>query len=88
MLGAMAFYLPLMIVVFLAILDGFLNGAMKQRIDAVLGSLLVAIIILGFYLFGWGMGLANILACFVWGAGMRPLARRSAAFLLAYPPKR
>jgi hypothetical protein len=47
----------LLIVVFLIVLDGFLNGALKTRIDAVLSVALLCVLGAMFYWFSWkGLG--------------------------------
>jgi len=77
----------LLIAVFLIILNGFLYGALKNRIDAILSVTLLCVLAALFYWFSWkglgtGVALAIIAASF-----LHPLARRIAAFLLAHPPK-
>ncbi len=82
------FYGALFGVVYLIMLNGFLNGSMKTRIDAILSVLLIFLIGFGFCLFEWILAFANILGCFVWGAAIRSIAKRSAIFLVSHPPGR
>lgn len=71
------------IVTFLVMLNGFLRGAKKQQIDAVLSLILVCVLLMAFVALGWKTGLLAILFAFVCASATRPIAARVAARLLA-----
>lgn len=81
------YYIALGVVVFLAMMNGFLDGSAKNQIDAAISVVWVGLLLLGWYLFGWKTGLMNILLSLSIGASVRPLARRTATWFLAHPPK-
>ncbi len=56
----------LAMVVFLVMLNGFLRGAWKPQIDAVLGGLYAALLIMLFLFFGWRVGCVSILGRSFW----------------------
>ena len=77
----------LLIVVFLIVLNGFLNGALETRIDAVLSVALLCVLGAMFYWFSWkGLG-TGVAVALIATNFLPPIARRAAAFLLAHPPK-
>jgi uncharacterized membrane protein YjjP (DUF1212 family) len=78
----------LLVVVYLIVLNGFLNGLYKGRIDATLSCLLLGIIAIVFVAVGWKGGLTSIALCFIAAGIVRPLARTTARFIYAHPPKR
>ncbi len=83
-----ALFVCLLIIVFVIMLNGFLNGALKNRIDAALSVALLGVLAVIFYCFGWkGLGI-GIALCLIAGTFFRPLARRLAMFLYSHPPKR
>lgn len=77
----------LVIVVYLIVLNGFLNGLFKARIDAILSCLLLGIIVIVFVAFGWRGGLTSIALSFIAAGIVRPFARSTARFIFAHPPK-
>jgi hypothetical protein len=54
----------LVITVYLIVLNGFLNGVFKARIDAILSCLVLGIIAIVFFAFSWRGGLTSIGAVF------------------------
>ena len=76
-------YALLAVAAFLIVLNGFLRGAKKAQIDALLSvagiSLLVAVTVIG----GWMSGLAGIVLVFVFAVASRPFAARLASRLYA-----
>jgi hypothetical protein len=73
----------LAITAFLVVLNGFLRGAKKHQIDAVLSLILVGILLTVFIAFGWRAGFVAVVLAFVYGAVTRPIAARIAARLMA-----
>lgn len=78
-----AVYVALALVAFLVVLNGFLRGAKKAQIDAVLGLLLIGLIIIAFFVAGWKLGLLGISIVFISHIVTRPIAARLASTLLA-----
>lgn len=78
-----AIYAFLVVVAFLSVLNGFLHGAKKAKLDAVLGLLLVGLIAASFVVAGWKFGLLAVAVAFVGGMLTRPLAVRLAFRLLS-----
>ena len=72
----------LALTVFLVMLNGFLLGAKKAQIDAVLSVILIGLLVTCFVFFGWKAGLAAIVSAFVCAIVARPLAARAAARFL------
>jgi len=58
-------FAALLIVVYLIVLNGFLNELFKARIDWVLSALVLGLVALIFALFGWKSGLPSIAFCFI-----------------------
>lgn len=56
------------LVTFLAVLNGQLNGASKEKIDAVIGILALSLFGLAVYVHGWLTASGYLLACFLFGA--------------------
>lgn len=73
----------LAIVTFLVVLNGFLRGAKKHQIDAVLSLVLVGVLLTAFVAFGWKAGLLAVLLAFVYAGISRPIAARVAARLMS-----
>ena len=67
---------------FFVVFNGFLRGAKKAQIDAVLSVILLGLLVTCFVFFGWKAGLAAIVSAFVYAIVARPLAARAAARLL------
>jgi len=82
-----ALFAGLVIAVYLIVLNGFLNGLFKARIDAILVCLVLGIIAIVFFAFGWRGGLTSIALCFIAAGIVRPFARSTARFIYAHPPK-
>jgi hypothetical protein len=76
-------HIGLAITAFLVVLNGFLRGAKKHQIDAVLGIVLLGILLTAFVTFGWKAGLLAMVLAFVYGALGRPVAARVAARLMS-----
>ena len=72
----------LLLVMYLAILNGFLHGAKRRLIDVGLSVLLAGLLAANWYFYGWLIALAMIAVSPVVGALMRPIAKRNAAWLL------
>lgn len=68
---------------FLVMLNGFLRGARKPQIDAVLSIMLIGLLVVAFAAFGWQAGLLAMVLTFLYAGVGRPLAARAAARLLA-----
>lgn len=69
---------------FLAILNGYLRGRLKPKIDAFLSLLFVGTLIGILLLHGWRAALLALPLSFVYGAILTPLARKTAQRLLGY----
>lgn len=78
-----AIYVALFIVTFLVVLNGFLRGAKKSQIDAVLSILLLGFIITAFFVAGWKLGLLAIVVAFLSAVVTRPIGARLASRLFA-----
>lgn len=77
----------LLLVTFLFVLNGLLNGRLKDRVDAVLCIVWLCILAITLYWFGWkGVGVALILT-FIAAVIFYPLARMAASFLYSRAPK-
>ena len=60
-----AIYIALATVAFLTVLNGYLRGAKKGHIDALLSILLLALVIAAFVLYGWKLGLLSVAIAFI-----------------------
>lgn len=78
-----AIFSALAVIAFLLMLNGFLRGAWKSQIDAVLSILLLGLIVASFFVGGWKLGLLSIGVVFVSGLVGRPLAARTASKLFS-----
>jgi uncharacterized membrane protein len=78
----------LVIVVYLIVLNGFLNGRMKTKIDAALSCVLLGIIAVQFSVFDWRTGLTGVAVTLLAAWMVHPVARVTARFLYAHPPLR
>jgi len=76
-------YIALVVIAFLVVLNGFLRGAKKAQIDAVLSLLLIGIVIAAFAIAGWKHGLLAIVIAFLAAVITRPIAARLASKLFA-----
>ncbi len=76
-------YIALVVVAFLTVLNGFLRGAWKAQIDAVLSLLLIGIVIAAFAVAGWKHGLLVIVIAFLSAVVTRPIAARLASRIFA-----
>jgi hypothetical protein len=72
----------LAVTAFLVVVNGFLRGAKKAQIDAILSVILLGLLGTCFFLFGWKAGLAAIVLVFVYAIILRPIAARAAARML------
>ncbi|MXX70275.1 MAG: hypothetical protein F4Y73_00140 [Gemmatimonadetes bacterium] len=77
------FHAALAAMAFLVTLNGFLKGAKKAQIDAILGAMVVGLLVVGFVAFGWMMGAVALILAFVYAGISRPLAAAAAARLLS-----
>ena len=75
------FVIALVITVYLIDLNGFFNGAWKNKIDLALSVVWSSLLIIALLVFGWRVVLGSILGSFVLGWLLRPIARRTAALL-------
>ena len=73
----------LAIATFLVVLNGFLRGAKKHQIDAVLSLVLIGLLLMVFVAFGWKAGLLAVLLAFVYAGISRPIAAGVAARLMS-----
>ena len=80
-----AVYVALFLVAFLVILNGFLRGAKKAQIDAVLSLLLIGLVITAFLVEGWKLGFLAIAIALISAIITRPIAARLASRLFAVP---
>lgn len=82
-----ALFAFLVLLVFLFVLNGMLNGRLKDRVDAILCVVWLCLQAAIFYWFGW-KGLGTALALTAIGATvLYPLARMIANFLYSHPPR-
>jgi len=73
----------LAVIAFLIILNGFLRGSKKEHNDAILSVLLIILLIVSFWAYGWKMGIASVVFAFVAAIASRPLAAMAASRLFA-----
>jgi len=78
-----AIYAIIAIVSFLVMLNAFLRGAWKGRIDVFLSILILFLLVASFIVSGWKAGLAAIGVAFLSALITRPLAARTASRLFA-----
>ena len=78
-----AIYVALVLVAFLVVLNGFLRGAKKAQIDAVLSLLLLGLVITAFFVAGWELGLLAIVIAFLSAIIACPIAARLASRFFA-----
>jgi hypothetical protein len=78
-----AIYIVLILASFLVVLNGFLRGAKKAQIDAVLSILLLGLVIASFFIAGWKSGFLAIVLAFISAVVTRPIAARIASKLFA-----
>jgi hypothetical protein len=78
-----AIYAFLAIVSFLVMLNDFLRGAWKGRIDAFLSLLILCLLVASFFVAGWKAGLVAIGVAFLSALITRPLAARTASKVFA-----
>jgi ABC-type multidrug transport system fused ATPase/permease subunit len=78
-----AIYVALVLAAFLVVLNGFLRGAKKAQIDAVLSLLLLGLVITAFFVAGWKLGLLAIVIAFLSAVATRPIAARLASRLFS-----
>ena len=74
----------LVIVVYLIVLNAFLNGRFKDRVNDILCVFLIAVVAIVFLTFGWKIGLISIGLCFISVGAVRPFARSTARFLFTH----
>jgi len=75
-------YLALILCAFLIVLNGYLHGAAKAKIDAALGILLVGFLVAAWFAGGWKHGLASVGVAFIGATLLRPFAARAGASIL------
>lgn len=76
-------YIVLILASFLVVLNGFLRGAKKVRIDVVLGVLLICLVIAAFFVAGWKSGFLSIVVAVLSAVVTRPIAARLASKLFS-----
>lgn len=76
-------YIALVLVAFFIVLNGFLRGAKKVQIDAVLIVLLIGLTIIAFFVSGWKFALFAVAITFISATVARPIAARLASRLFA-----
>lgn len=77
-------HMGLVVVAFLVILNGFLRGARKTQIDALLSLLWIAILVYSFFAYGWEVTALAVVMSFVYAWLSRPFARSITSRLLGY----
>ena len=70
-------------IVFMISLNEFLKGAKKEQIDIVLVLVWVCLLVVAFVAFGWQACIITLLLSFVFGAHLRPICVRLAAWFLS-----
>jgi len=85
-MGLILLHLGLLAVAFIIMLNGFLHGSLKAKVDVVFGLLWVVLLIAAFWLFGLKSGLFSVALSFLYAVFTRPLARVAANWLLEHPP--
>ncbi len=78
-----AIYIVLILASFLVVLNGFLRGAKKAQIDAVLSILLLGLVIAAFFVAGWKSAFLGIVLAFISAIVTRAIAARIASKLFA-----
>ena len=78
-----AIYVSLVLASFLIVLNGFLRGAKKAQIDAVLGLLLIGLVITAFIVADWKIGILAIVVAVLSAVVTRPIAARIASKFFA-----
>jgi len=78
-----AIYIVLILASFLVVLNGFLRGAKKTQIDAVLSILLLGLVIASYFVAGWKSAFLAIVLAFISAIVTRPIAARIASKLFA-----
>ena len=82
-----ALFVTLLVIVYLIVLNWHMNGALRIRIYVALFVPWLALLAVMCLAFGWKTAISAIALSFI-GAGLLwPLARRTAAFLYARPPR-
>jgi len=84
--GLLVVHLGLLVVAFLIVLNGFLQGRLKAYFDAGLGGAWVVLLIIVFMIYGWETGLAALALSVLYAILARPVARLTATWLLTHPP--
>lgn len=69
---------------FLAVLNGYLRGAAKAKVDGFLSLVWVGLLASAFLFFGWGHGLIALGFSFVYAMTANPLAKILARKMLGY----
>ena len=75
-------YLAIILCAFLIVLNGYLHGAAKAKIDAALGLLLVALLVAAWSTGGWKHAVGSVSVAFLGAILLRPFAARVAAGIL------
>jgi hypothetical protein len=78
-----ALYTIIVLVSFSIMLNGFLRGAWKAKIDAFLGLLILCLFVVSFLVAGWKAGLVAIGVATLAALITRPLAARTASRIFA-----
>ncbi|MBE3046005.1 hypothetical protein IMZ48_26395 [Candidatus Bathyarchaeota archaeon] len=76
-------YSMLVLVVFLIVFNGFLNGTKKSQIDVVLSLFLIPLLISAFFAGGSVLGLLGLVIAFLSAIAARPFAARLASKFFA-----
>lgn len=77
-------HIGLALTAFLIVLNGYLRGREKAKIEATLSLLWLVLLGIGFFVFGWKAGLLGLVMSFVYALAARPFAARVAQKLLRY----
>ena len=76
------YHMIILVIVFLLMLNGYLRGSIKGYIDAIFGILLFVLIVIGFIIYGWKIGIANIIAILLYSVVTKRFAKKIAYKLL------
>jgi hypothetical protein len=83
-IGLIIFHGALAATAFLAVLNGYLRGAAKAKIDGLLSVAWIGLLAAAFVFFGWRQGLLALVLSFAYAMAANPLAKAVARRMLGY----
>ena len=83
-MGLILLYVGLALLVFLLVLNGHLRKPYKIQVDVALGILWVSLVGVGFFSFGWKIGVVSLVASLIYGLLSKPIATLIARRMLGY----